>query len=363
MLVVAVLAACTLFKSCAVALNSGEKQALESISLDWYWANKLIAPPVAIRMDRVECAAKQINCLARPELEYSKLTYRHGFGSAVLKLVNAFLVEASAGKMAARGVLAEWRYGSACTDEQTSPFECYFKPICPHDDSTVHVSKQFMGLGQTGVRKKLEVLANRCDGATYEELTAGMMQHLKFNFEPKTFSILGPTVVEDVLKLRQTPYAAIHIRVSKTWNEYMDQREHILVRIPKFWSELLRHLYKAGWRTVYLATDKCSFLPKLNIPTGMMTISSCNYTSALNLGDEREHGDHTEANWAALKMDMWHLAESTHFYADMNSNMDIIIARMRAFQNVTLAVGPLKSIFNEAYGDERPIEPSSRDLP
>ena len=344
------------------ALNGGEKKAIESINLDWYWANKLIEPPVSIRMDRVECAAKQIDCSAKKVLVYSKLTYRHGLGSAVLKLVNGFLVQASSMRSAARGVLSEWRYGSACSDD-IPPFECYFKPICPVNEDTSYAVQQFMGLGQRGVNKELKILAERCDDATYEELTAGMMQHLKFNFEPETFSILGPTVVDDIVKFQKSPYAAVHIRVSKTWNEYMDQREHILVRIPKFWSELLRHLYKAGWSTVYIATDKCSFLSKLHIPPGMTMVSSCNYTNALHLGDDKEHGNHTEANWAALKMDMWHLAESTHFFADMNSNMDIIIARMRAFQNVTLALGPLKSIFNEAYGDDKPIDPSSKMMP
>ncbi len=40
-----------------------------------------------------------------------------------------------------------------------------------------------------------------------------------------------------------------------------------------------------------------------------------------------------------------------HLYADLNSNMDIVLARMRGFHNVTPVLGGLKSKYSAGYGD------------
>lgn len=356
-----------IISSSLVSGSSKSKEALSDLKLNWFFANKLIMPMPHIRMEVVECIKKQIDCSSQSQVTYGEFTYPHGMGSAVIKLFTALLGNASVTNSAAKFELVGWKYALGCDEgENVLPFECFFKPVCSDVGESKVARIEYAHKDRWRDHKIYKQLGARCDGtATYEEVVAGLSQHLKFNFGPDDFAALGSTVVEDVKKYISKPFAAIHIRLSKQEREYIDKRDHILVRQPEFWNELLVQIYKRGWTDVYIAIDQCAWLPHLQVPEGLTLTSACQYFEQLK-EEKKLKGYNTKAaslnqstaymrsvNAASLKMDLYHLYMSDFYFADFNSNMDIVTARMRAFQNMTIVLGAIKSVFNEAYGDSK----------
>jgi hypothetical protein len=272
----------------------------------------------------------------------------------------SFLMTASVGGFAAEANLFEWSYGKACPLNETVPFQCFFRTICPEERPMPFDSTQnFHGIGASQVQKHTRELKTRCD-ATYEEVVSGLSQHLKFNFGPSSFTqemftegTPSSTSISSLSEESQDigPYAAVHIRLRKNVGEYVDKRDFHLAQTSEYWLELFRQLLAKGFNTIYIATDRCNVLNDLEEIQGQVRLSSCFHSAGLKF----KHQAHkTAVAYAALKMDLYRLLHSTHFYADFNSNMDIVIARMRAFQNTTLMLGGLKGKFSGDYGDEVP---------
>jgi hypothetical protein len=111
--------------------------------------------------------------------------------------------------------------------------------------------------------------------------------------------------------------------------------------------------------TRYIATDDCPFVRTFTLPPGQQCYSTCGSPTTPAANDSTvatlhnlmtDAGGHLADYWS-LRTDMFRLRHASHFFADFNSNMDIVVARQRAFHDVTIVLGGLKSVWNNHYGD------------